>query len=453
VIYSDVEEVPVEPVDPEAEVFSLKCPEVMTVPVEIDNLNPVVKNSVQWGGLSGSEQDDESRLYTLFIQLTAGLCRPKAILNPRIGRTRILGWTLRNTDKLVGSDGLFAVNEALHSGDRNCRLRPSHRAVYRIEDGAYLMITFNGRGAGELTKIVLADENGICWDSEKYNSLMVRFASSLSDADRERPRDYSAFDKLVLDDALLSDIKSDIDNFLKSRDLYINKLKIPWKRGYMLIGPPGVGKTLFIKCLCRYYGLTAVPINQCISCTGELKISQISNTTALEDACIKADPVPIVVVMEDIDKFIAFQGGEKGKDAASISLHEVLRAMDGIEEISNVIIIATTNFGNVLSDALINRPGRFDRVFKVDLPSRKAIMTFLVKREMEFSDISLDEVAARLEGCSMAFVEEFVKSMKMTFKANRFDRAQAECVLERIRRHNDIYEELSRMTGKIGFGN
>lgn len=131
----------------------------------------------------------------------------------------------------------------------------------------------------------------------------------------------------------------------------------------------------------------------------------------------------------------------------------VAEGIDGIEQPEGIILFATTNYPNELSEALINRPGRFDRIFEMKPPELPQILKLLEYHKIAIKDGDLAKVAKELKSFSMAFVEEFVKSTKMTYKSNVISMSQAETILTRIHKHNDLYKNhFENEKSGIGFG-
>jgi len=75
---------------------------------------------------------------------------------------------------------------------------------------------------------------------------------------------------------------------------------------------------------------------------------------------------PIIVVLEDIEEMIENYGE-----------HGLLGLLDGEHQVSNVVVLATTNYPERLGERIINRPSRFDEVILVDMPSAKARYRYL----------------------------------------------------------------------------
>jgi hypothetical protein len=365
--------------------------------------------------------------------------------------SRMNTWLMRNQSKCVYHSGeQLAIIDTTRQGSY---LMPVHSLIFKIHDGAYFAKYSSKTGCDEV--LVFCKTATQQWGMEAINNFFKIFSKELKEMDVfvEWTRSKAnAFDKLILPEDMISDIREDLSYFLKSRRMYKEDLNLPWKRGYMLIGPPGNGKSLLIRCICKYWGLRSMDIRHAIRQDGSLSLS--TGTEHKIDTYYFPDEVrPTVFIMEDIDKFVSFQAGEKHRDSASVSLHDVLKGMDGIEEYSDAIVIATTNYPNQLSEALINRPGRFDRIWEIKKPTADNIIKFFKMRGVEFKDSTMETVASDLGEVSMAFVEEFVKSLKMMTKSNSFSKSDIDKVMKRINAHTAYCEKIFGSDGKvIGFG-
>jgi hypothetical protein len=186
-------------------------------------------------------------------------------------------------------------------------------------------------------------------------------------------------------------VVSEIQNFWsKEEDFIANGLT--YKRGIILWGPPGSGKSSTIQLI----------LKDVITRGG---IALKFNNPNLFVQCARMfrniQPVtPLVVLMEDIDTIIS-QWGES----------EVLNILDGIEVIEKVVYLATTNYPENLGERLINRPSRFDRRFKMPHPSeasRKVYFEHLFKtcsnKIVESFDI--DKWVSDTEDMSIAHLKE-----------------------------------------------
>lgn len=185
-------------------------------------------------------------------------------------------------------------------------------------------------------------------------------------------------------------VVSEIQNFWSKESLFKTH-GLSYKRGIILWGPPGSGKSstvqLVLKDVIDRGGVAikfAIP-NLFIECTRILR--KIQPTT------------PIVVLMEDIDAILD-EWGEP----------EVLNILDGVETVEKVVYLATTNYPELLGERIINRPSRFDRRFKMPHPGKKSREIYLnhlfSKETVSMENINIEQWIEDTEGMSISHLKE-----------------------------------------------
>lgn len=161
------------------------------------------------------------------------------------------------------------------------------------------------------------------------------------------------FDSVVLPKATQEEIEAELTRFSESRDR-LRRLEMPWRRGFLLSGPPGTGKTslsLAIAGALRFSLAT-------------LSLTDITSDGALKKA-VSSLPAHTVLVIEDIDAYSV--SNERDHNAAqdgALSLSGLLNSLDGFETPDGLVTILTTNHIEKLDPALI-RSGRMDRTFNL----------------------------------------------------------------------------------------
>ncbi len=152
---------------------------------------------------------------------------------------------------------------------------------------------------------------------------------------------------------MIDDLLEDIDTFLRSRPVY-EDLGIPYRRGYLLAGPPGTGKSSLILAVASYFQLPIylVPLRGA-DMSGE-------RLTRLLDNCRK----PSLVALEDVD-CLKVATSRESSVADGLTMADLLNAVDGIGASEDRVLFMTANHPETL-DAALTRAGRVDRRFFVD---------------------------------------------------------------------------------------
>lgn len=201
-----------------------------------------------------------------------------------------------------------------------------------------------------------------------------------------------SWEDIFLPPGLLEDIRRNVAMFFESEARY-RELGISYRRGLLLAGAPGCGKTLTLKALAHHTSAKFITV------LGKSDVTDGEIQRALDAA---EQFAPAVVVFEDLDKLV----GAKG-----ISLSHFLNLLDGLKTLSGVLVIATSNEPEKLDPALLHRPSRFDRIWTIPLPGFEQRLALLQKRGgIYFSEPALRNVAQGSQGFSMTYVQEIIVS-------------------------------------------
>ncbi|KAH8740345.1 hypothetical protein FG386_002857 [Cryptosporidium ryanae] len=205
----------------------------------------------------------------------------------------------------------------------------------------------------------------------------------------------------------------EIVEFLKDpKKFEILGAKIP--RGALLVGPPGTGKTLLAKAVA---GEANVPFYY-ISGSDFIEIFIGMGSSRVRELFSKARKhAPSIVFIDEIDavgrKRSKNNGISSSNDERESTLNQILVEMDGFADNNGVIVLAGTNRPDILDPAL-TRPGRFDRIIKIDKPTlneRKDIFNIYIKPLKLNNKLNKSELINYLASISPGFVGSEIKNL------------------------------------------
>jgi hypothetical protein len=169
------------------------------------------------------------------------------------------------------------------------------------------------------------------------------------------------------------------------------------KRGLLLYGPPGVGKTHSVRYL----------VSQLLDVT----IVELSGDSLrlISTACSVARTLqPAMIVVEDVDLIAEDRGMHPGHHPL---LFQLLNEMDGLAEDADVVFLLTTNRPDVLEPALAARPGRVDQAVAMELPDADARRRLfaLYRGNLSVDESNLSSVIERTDKVTASFLKELLR--------------------------------------------
>jgi hypothetical protein len=215
----------------------------------------------------------------------------------------------------------------------------------------------------------------------------------------ESKRSYRWSD-IVLPKEVRQALDLHVENFF-TNSKRLRKLGLKGRRGLILAGPPGTGKTLLGKVLANELdGVSFIWILP----------RHVRNGESFEAAMSVARFVsPSVVFLEDLDLF----GEDREAQGGGVLLGELMNQLDGVAENEDILTIATTNRLEMIEKALRNRPGRFDRVLKLDgldETCRRMMLTRLLANA-DISPDDMDHLVQATRDCTGAQIEELANTV------------------------------------------
>jgi cell division protease FtsH len=204
----------------------------------------------------------------------------------------------------------------------------------------------------------------------------------------------------------IGDVKEELEeiiDFLRNPKRYYSfGARMP--RGVLLVGPPGVGKTMIAKAVAAeadvpFFYQSGASFVQIYVGMGAKRVSELFSA-AKKNA-------PSIIFIDEIDAVGKKRDGGRN-DEREGTLNQLLTEMDGFEETSGIVVIAATNNIDVMDAALL-RAGRFDRRIFVELPTaseREAILQKYLRHIP--NDLSISEIAKMTVGFNGASLAALV---------------------------------------------
>lgn len=235
------------------------------------------------------------------------------------------------------------------------------------------------------------------------------------------------------DVAGIEDVKEELEeviDFLRHPVKYREHgIRLP--KGVLLVGPPGVGKTLIAKAVAGeadvpFFYQSAASFVQIYVGMGAKRVSELF-TKAKESA-------PSIVFIDELDAVGKSRGGQSNEEREA-TLNQLLTEMDGFEESSGVMVIAATNKIEVLDEALL-RAGRFDRRVHIGLPDfHERVSTLELYLKGKKHNVNVERIANMTIGFNSAALATLVNEAALytlRFNKERIETIDVESVKEKV---------------------
>eukprot|EP00040_Diaphanoeca_grandis_P005499 m.33093 g.33093 ORF g.33093 m.33093 type:complete len:706 (-) comp16755_c0_seq1:122-2239(-) len=210
----------------------------------------------------------------------------------------------------------------------------------------------------------------------------------------------------------------EVVRFLKSPEDF-TRLGGKLPKGVLLTGPPGTGKTLLAKAIA---GEAGVPFFYCSGSEFDEMFVGVGARRVRDLFSAAKKKSPCIIFMDEID---AVGGKRSAKDQqfVKMTLNQLLVELDGFGETDQVIVIAATNFPEMLDPALV-RPGRFDTHITVNLPDvrgREAILKLHAKDVPLAAGTDLINIARGTPGFSGAELANVINQAALKASLDHLD--------------------------------
>eukprot|EP00300_Choanocystis_sp_HF-7_P029380 c3616_g1_i1.p1 GENE.c3616_g1_i1~~c3616_g1_i1.p1 ORF type:complete len:367 (-),score=54.38 c3616_g1_i1:739-1839(-) len=208
------------------------------------------------------------------------------------------------------------------------------------------------------------------------------------------PRRRRPLSSVVLDAGLAERLTSDVKAFVASAQWYIDR-GIPYRRGYLLHGPPGCGKSSFITALAGELGYGI-----CILNLNDRGMTDDRLAHALSEV-----PQQCIVLLEDIDAAFPDPLAKRSMQTDNnVTFSGLLNTLDGVSSSEDRILFMTTNHLERLDPALV-RPGRVDVIQEISWSSPHQTRAMFVKFYPEASEPLVERFATAAIGLRFSMAQ------------------------------------------------
>ncbi len=240
------------------------------------------------------------------------------------------------------------------------------------------------------------------------SSSLLSFNEGMKQWVEDIPLPRRTLDSLTLDPVTKSAVLADIEKFVSPERRAFYQGRMHYRRGYLLTGPPGNGKSTFINV---------------VACMLKSNVARIAlRQKTCDDATLSlmmrgprdTDSPPQIFVLEDIDCLFQTRESGEARQHEGVTFSGLLNVLDGLGAPENSIIFMTTNHPERLDPALI-RPGRVDKRIEFEPPTKERIVEYFLKFCPEETATSiatssfLQEVESSKEPLSYALLQQMIQ--------------------------------------------
>jgi ATPase family associated with various cellular activities (AAA) len=217
------------------------------------------------------------------------------------------------------------------------------------------------------------------------------------------------WDSVVMDANALRMVRSDFELFFE-REGWFRQHNLPYRRGYLLWGAPGNGKSATIRVMAAHPYIQPYTL--------DLSDSEEKSADVLRLFEKAAENTPALVILEDLDRAFPTEG--KRTQERTVSFQTLLNCLDGVGSQDGVIVVATANDPTCLDAAILKRPGRFDRVVQYRNPDADLRRQYYLRLSSVLTGEQFEIAIEKTEGFSFAQLREtFILGAQSAFEHGR----------------------------------
>ncbi len=283
------------------------------------------------------------------------------------------------------------------------------KVVIRTNNGMIFFVNLPERFLKEIqieSRVVLAQNNLAMLDVLSPEKDYRAQAFEINEKPKISFKEVGGLKKVILE------VEETVILPLTKPELFI-KFGIDSPKGILLYGPPGTGKTMLVKAIAQKTKSTMISLNG-----SELVHKFIGEGAKVVKDLFKIakEKAPTIIFIDELDAVASYRMDiSTGADReVNRTLTQLLVEMDGFYESDQIKVIAATNRKDILDDAIL-RPGRFDRVIEISLPSyedRIEIFNIYLKK-IPHSNVNLKDLANKTKDCSGADIKLICKEAAM----------------------------------------
>jgi hypothetical protein len=247
------------------------------------------------------------------------------------------------------------------------------------------------------------------------------------------------WDTVVLDATASRLVRRDFEMFFERED-WFRQHNLPYRRGFLLWGAPGNGKSATLRVMCAHPFVSAYSV--------DLSDTEEKNGNLLQLFEKAAENTPALVILEDLDRAFPLEG--KCTRERSVSFQTLLNCLDGVATQDGVITVATANDPTCLDPAILKRPGRFDRVVQFKNPDAALRREYYRRLSPLLVGEQFEAAIQATEGFSFAQLREtYILGAQSAFEHGR--EVEVGDVIEAIEMQSAGAQDLKMLVSTPGF--